>query len=186
MVVTGSFEFQGSGSRGSSIHIFDEVSKAGFCSNPIHLGSRVVDHGTGEIGQSSYRVACKNRRELICASCSRLYKADAWILVAAGLAGGKGIPASVAGHPRVFLTLTAPSFGAVHTIRTDGSCTAAGALSPRATCRHGRLMLCPLRHEPGDPELGSPICTSCHDDTGAVSWNWNASALRNRTVVRLR
>jgi hypothetical protein len=41
-------------------------------------------------------------------------------LVYAGLAGGrKRVPASVAEHPQVFATLTAPSFGPVHTRRDD-------------------------------------------------------------------
>jgi hypothetical protein len=35
-----------------------------------------------------------------------------WQLVYAGLAGGhKGVPESLAEHPQVFATLTAPSFG---------------------------------------------------------------------------
>ena len=45
-------------------------------------------------------------------------------LVYAGLAGGrKRVPASVAEHPQVFATLTAPSFGPVHTAATTrGPC----------------------------------------------------------------
>jgi Replication initiator protein, pSAM2 len=34
-----------------------------------------------------------------------------------GLRGGKGVPQTVAEHPLVFATFTAPSFGPVHTIR---------------------------------------------------------------------
>ena len=59
-------------------------------------------------------VACGNRRETVCPACSAVYKRDARQLVRAGLVGGKGVPESVAAHPCVFATLTAPSFGPVH------------------------------------------------------------------------
>ena len=59
-------------------------------------------------------VACKDRRAAVCPSCARLYQADAWHLVAAGIRGGKGVPPSVVAHPQLFVTLTAPSFGPVH------------------------------------------------------------------------
>jgi hypothetical protein len=58
---------------------------------------------------------CGNRRESVCPSCSQLYKRDAYQIVRAGLVGGKGVPERVAHHPAVFPTLTAPSFGTVHT-----------------------------------------------------------------------
>jgi len=59
---------------------------------------------------------CGNRRESVCPPCSQVYKRDARQLVKAGLAGGKGVPESIAAHPCVFATLTAPSFGPVHTV----------------------------------------------------------------------
>jgi hypothetical protein len=44
-----------------------------------------------------------------------LSAADTWQLVTAGICGGRhGIPQSIAAHPAVVVTLTAPSFGAVH------------------------------------------------------------------------
>ncbi len=52
--------------------------------------------------------------ELRCPSCATLYRGDARHLVRAGLEGGKGVDESVANHPAVFMTLTAPGFGAVH------------------------------------------------------------------------
>ncbi|MGO9298283.1 MAG: replication initiator, partial [Streptosporangiaceae bacterium] len=42
-------------------------------------------------------------------TCSAVYKRDARQLVRAGLTGGKGIPETVASHPCVFATFTAPS-----------------------------------------------------------------------------
>ena len=65
-------------------------------------------------------VACGNRRETVCPACSAIYKRDARQLVRAGLAGGKGIPETITGHPCVFATLTAPSFGPVHSRRMRG------------------------------------------------------------------
>ncbi len=55
--------------------------------------------------------ACGSRSELRCPSCATLYRGDARHLVRAGLEGGKGVDESVANHPAVFLTLTAPGFG---------------------------------------------------------------------------
>ncbi len=65
-------------------------------------------------------VACRNRRATRCPSCAETYRQDSFHLIAAGLRGGKGIPDASAMHPRVFLTLTAPSFGGVHTLGDNG------------------------------------------------------------------
>jgi hypothetical protein len=58
--------------------------------------------------------ACGNRRTTICPSCAEIYRRDAYHLIRSGLAGGKSVPVSVAKHPAVFATFTAPSFGPVH------------------------------------------------------------------------
>lgn len=102
--------------------ILNEVRLAGNCSHPVRLSGEVVDLATGEVHSRGLLVACKDRREVVCPSCSSLYKADAWILVSTGLEGGKDVPVSVSTHPRLFVTLTAPSFGPVHTISSNGSC----------------------------------------------------------------
>jgi hypothetical protein len=92
-----------------------------------------------------------------------------WQLVYAGMAGGrKGVPESVAEHPQVFVSLTAPSFGAVH-----------GRPDDRRACRCGK------HHEPDDPELGAAIDPATYDYEGAVLWNWHAPALWNRFTVDL-
>ena len=99
-----------------------EVGLSGNCSHPIRLSGEMVNLATGEIGPGALRVACKDRRQAICPACSYLYKADAWVLVSTGLVGGKGVDDAVSNHPRLFVTLTAPSFGAVHTITARGDC----------------------------------------------------------------
>ena len=96
------------------------VAATGGCADPIHLvgQSSTIDAATGEVlhrydteDEPNRRllVACRNRRASRCAPCAEVYRADTYQLIRAGLAGGKSVPDSVAGHPRVFATLTAPS-----------------------------------------------------------------------------
>ncbi len=126
------------------------------------------DHPTGRL-----LLPCGNRRASRCPSCSRLYAADTYHLIKAGLTGGKGIPETVAAHARVFATLTAPSFGAVHNYDKNTRGT-------RLTCTCGH------RHAPDDPELGTPINPRRYDYAGAVLWNAHASALWARFTTYLR
>ena len=166
-----------------------EVELAGNCSNPIRITGEMVNLATGEVGVNSLHISCKDRRTVICPSCSYTYKADAWILVSTGLLGGKGTPEEVRTHPRLFVTLTAPSFGAVHTITSRGSCVgrARSALRENGpTCRHGRSRTCRDRHLNDSPELGRPLCVECFDYEGAVLWNAHASKLWNNTVQTIR
>jgi hypothetical protein len=169
------------------------------CSAPIRLaGERLtVDRATGEIVErfasadtpdGVVLVACGNRRSSRCPSCSTTYRRDAYALVRAGLAGdeARGISAELASHPRVFATLTAPSFGAVHRRVIRGSSTLPcrrGATE--ATCAHGRLLSCRIRHDQDDPALGQPLCPQCYDYEGAVLWNAQAGALWRRTTIRM-
>jgi hypothetical protein len=149
----------------------------------------MVNLTTGEVDQSSLRISCKDRRHVVCPSCSYLYRTDAWILVSTGLVGGKGTPEAVGTHHRLFITVTAPSFGAVHTIKTRGSCVGRSNLpSPRQqnVCEHGRARHCPQRHEEGSAELGRPLCDQCFDYEGAVLWNAHASKLWNNTIQSIR
>lgn len=167
-----------------------EVGLSGNCSHPIRLSGEVVNLATGEVGPRDLRVACKDRRVVICPACSYAYRADAWILVATGLSGGKGVPEMVGEHPRLFVTLTAPSFGPVHTITSSGNCSArrtrrAGrGLSNR--CEHARPQVCAKRHSDTDRVLGRPLCAECFDYKGAVLWNAHASRLWNNTVQQIR
>ncbi|WP_306281143.1 MULTISPECIES: replication initiator [Frankia] len=156
---------------------------AGGCSSPIRLTGHTdhVDRGSGEVrrvfssaGQPGgvVHVRCNNRRESVCPACSQVYKRDARRIVLSGLAGGGGVPDTVAGHPALFVTLTAPSFGPVHSRRSPGKDGQARACRPRrGTCPHGRAAGCHARHGDGDPLLGSPLCADCFDYPGAVVWN---------------
>lgn len=109
----------------------DLVAQARFCDRPIRVQGKVeeVDRATGDVrirystlGEPDgvILLACKNRRASRCRSCSTTYRRTTFGLVAAGLAGGLGVPASVSEHPALFVTLTAPSSGPVHSHRTKG------------------------------------------------------------------
>ena len=83
---------------------------------------------------------CGDRRASVCPPCAETYRADTYQLIRAGLAGGKGVPESVAIHPCVFATFTAPSFGPVHTrVITAGGTAWPGAdpAARPATARTG-------------------------------------------------
>jgi hypothetical protein len=166
-------------------NLLREVGQAGNCSHPIRVRGETVNLATGEVEESVLRVACKDRRHVVCPSCSYLYKLDAWILVSSGLMGGKGTPEHVGSHPRLFVTTTAPSFGAVHTITANGGCVRRRRDKP-LWCRHGRLASCSQYHDQDDRNLGRPLCMDCFDFTGAVLWNAHASRLWNNTVQRIR
>lgn len=168
--------------RKSTIELVKEIQQAGGCSHPIRLRGEFVNLTTGEVNERPLLVACKDRRAVLCPSCSYLYKADAWIVVSTGLIGGKGVPASVNKHPRLFLTLTAPSFGVVHRRTVDASCQP----RPLRSCRHGRAMSCLQRHDENHPVLGNPLCVKCFNYVGAVLWNAESARLWNRTFEQIR
>ena len=176
-----------------------QISTAGACSRPIRLRGTItaVDLATGEVAPvydtssesgGVLHVACGNRRESACPACSATYKRDARQLVRSGLAGGKGIPDTIAEHPCVFATFTAPSFGPVHARRER-----AGTLLPcrprrdknKRACPHGRDISCPLRHVPDDPRLGHPMCPDCYDYPQAVWFNTRAGRLWSRFTTYL-
>jgi hypothetical protein len=130
--------------------------------------------------------ACGTRRESRCPSCSATYRADAYQLLAAGLKGGKGIPETVAGHPRLFVTFTAPSFGRVHTREARGRLVLpCHPYRQGARCPHGLRAGCWHRHDEDDPRLGQPLCPGCYDSQAQVLWNALAPELWRRTTIAL-
>ena len=129
---------------------------------------------------------CGNRREAVCPSCARTYRGDAYQLVASGMRGGKGVPETVVEHPLVFLTLTAPSFGPVHSRRVvDGKARRCRPRRKGEVCPHGVSLACADVHDEDDPRLGEPICAECFDYEHAVLWNALAPELWRRTAIQL-
>lgn len=163
------------------------AESVGFCAHPIQLV------GTDECGRD--RVVwtrCNNRRAQICPSCSDLYARDTWQLVHAGTAGGHhDIPAAVADRPQVFLTLTAPSYGPVHTTeRADDKrhrvCRDHNRTGGYNRCQHGKPLWCSTTHSDGDTHVGQPICADCYDYTGHVLFTWHMPELWRRFTITLR
>jgi hypothetical protein len=162
--------------------IQDQIRRTGGCSDPIHLqgGTVTRDRATGQILHrystdtepgGRLRIACGNRRASRCPACAWTYAGDTYHLIRAGLVGdpAKGTPPTVRDHPRVFATLTAPSFGPVHN-RPAGS----------RPCRCGT-------HHPEDaPPLGTPLDPGTYDYAGAVLWNNHASDLWRYFSIYLR
>ena len=85
-----------------------QAEHAGFCSSPVELRGRGADGRPVTI-----LTRCKNRRATVCPSCSALYSGDTWQLVHQGISPHDS--ELLTARPTVFATLTAPSFGAVHT-----------------------------------------------------------------------
>ncbi|TFC08474.1 replication initiator [Cryobacterium sp. MDB2-33-2] len=157
------------------------VTAAGYCASPIHLTR------SDETGSAKILVRCKNRRQAVCPSCSDLYAGDTWHLVHAGLGGGHDVPKSVSTHPKVFITLTAPSFGAVHSAGPL-ACTSTkdDTYSRPRLCRHGRPMECHSVHDGADELIGQPICPDCYDYVGHVLFTWHSPELWARFTLTLR
>jgi hypothetical protein len=150
------------------------------CSRPIRLRGwhERIDADTGELLSRIVTArepggvlltACGDRRAASCPSCAEVYRRDALQLVAAGMRGGKGVPEAVGEHPAVMVTLTAPSFGAVHTIRDrDGGCP------------------CGVRHLYEDDVLGAPVAPDTYRYLDQATWNHLVPVLWKRTVLEIR
>jgi len=162
----------------------DRISQIRGCTRPVQLvGSTQTRDAATDAVLHSYSTAdeptgrlltaCGNRRSSRCPSCSRLYAADTYHLIRAGLSGGKNVPETVRSHPRLFVTLTAPSFGPVHNRRTSDA-------GETLACRCGQ------RHRADDPVVGTPLSPATYDYTGAVLWNAHAGALWARFTTYLR
>jgi hypothetical protein len=129
-------------------------------------------------------VRCNNRRASACPDCSKLYQRDARRIVVRGLDSRDDAPA-VAGGPAWFVTLTAPSFGPVHSRRAGKGSESRVCRQRRGTCEHGRALSCRLRHDGDDRRLGEPLCPRCFDYGRAVVWNSMLPALWKATRDRL-
>ncbi|WP_125773135.1 replication initiator [Antribacter gilvus] len=184
----------------SMLEFAETAERVGFCSHPIRLvgSSMTVDARTGEVlGSFASKDAplgelytpCGNRRADVCPACSRVYARDTFEMIRAGALGGKTVPAKVADNPLVFATLTAPSFGHVHAIRTTEDGKKVLPCRPQGkgkTCPHGRPMWCWTKHTDTDAKVGEPLCPDCYDWSSAVVWQWWSPELWRRFTIALR
>jgi hypothetical protein len=128
----------------------DTALAAGGCVRPVRLRGTIrdIDTMTGEIlhgldtedlPDKAIYVPCGDRRASVCPPCGETYQADTYQLIRAGLVGGKGMPESLAAHPSVFATFTAPSFGPVHTrvITSNGTVARCRPRRKATFCRTG-------------------------------------------------
>jgi hypothetical protein len=159
----------------------EQIKRTGGCADPIRLtgATKTLDRGTGQVLHAystdqepggMLRLACGNRRASRCPACAWTYAGDTYHLIRAGLVGdpNKGTPHTVRDHPRVFATLTAPSFGPVHNRPGNRPCA------------------CGARHTDDAPELGTPLDPATYDYAGAVLWNNHASELWRYFTIYLR
>ncbi|MET7891825.1 replication initiator protein RepSA [Streptomyces mirabilis] len=159
----------------------DQIRRTGGCSDPIRLtgATKTIDSTTKTVLHAyttehepggMLRVACGNRRASRCPACAWTYAGDTYHLIRAGLTGDpdKGTPRTVRDHPRVFATLTAPSFGPVHNRPGNRPCR------------------CGQHHRDDAPELGAPLDPTAYDYAGAVLWNNHASDLWRYFTIYLR
>ncbi|WP_406730409.1 replication initiator [Streptomyces sp. NBC_01794] len=163
--------------------VTEQVRNLRGCTRPVNLvgwtatsdpATKTVlrSYSTADEPTGRLLTACGNRRSSRCPACSRIYAADTYHLIKAGLSGGKNVAESVRTHPRAFVTLTAPSFGPVHHRKSNGSTT--------RPCR------CGTHHAEHDPAVGTPLNPATYDYTGAVLWNAHAGALWARFTTYLR
>ena len=170
------------------------------CLRPVRLTGQLhtVDSTSGEILHTRHTltampdgvlyVPCGDRRASVCPPCAETYRGDTYQLIRAGIIGGKGVPTTVSRHPAVFATLTAPSFGPVHTRIVNPKtgrvrpCRMRRDITP---CPHGKILICTQRHTQDAPSLGRPICLDCYDHAAHVVWNGWAGELWRRTMITL-
>ncbi|GAA3127312.1 hypothetical protein GCM10020001_055790 [Nonomuraea salmonea] len=163
-----------------------QIRATGGCRQPIHLRGKIdhYDKATGQLlhryttkhePDGVLRVPCKTRRASRCPTCAETYRADTYHLIRAGLVGGKGVPDTVTSHPTLFITLTAPSFGTVHTRHEkNGKTQPCHARRNAPTCPHGRTMSCTTRHSKEDPPASAnhsaPTATTTPAPSCSTPW----------------
>jgi hypothetical protein len=173
----------------------EQVESTGFCSHPVRLAGSVhhVDRATGE-KRLAYAtgsepdgvllVRCGNRRTAVCPACGTEHGWDGYQIAVSGLRGGKGVPDTVRGHPKLFVTLTAPSFGAVHARIANGK-NVEPCHRRRGRCAHGRPRGCWKPHRQDEECLGTPLCEESFDYRRLVLWNALVPELWRRTRINI-
>src|SRR5699024_9694706 len=139
------------------------------CERPIGIAGTLNNVETGELlGVSSVEFACNSAFWEVCRSCSVRHGHSAWLIGKSGISGldneSFGAPAPIDQHFG-FLTLTAPSFGPVHT---------------QGRCRCGKY------HSEHADVLHMPIDLDTYDIDGASTFNLVFTRLLNRTKTALR
>ncbi len=119
--------------------------------------------------KSGHTVRCGSRVSSTCPACAELYRGDWAAIARSGVFDGP-----VENYRYFLLTLTAPSFGAVHRV-------------PRSERQAVQVCACGSRHTVADSGLrGVPLDLDSYDYLGQVAWNRDSGVLWDRTRRRLR
>lgn len=146
------------------------------CQRPIVV-RRTDPDGT----MRDVRIRCGNRRAAACPSCSALYRGDVKRLFRAGLDA-----LAETGETLIFLTLTAPSFGAVHWVPPTPPPRLGAAQRRRWAASHRRRCRCGVYHAVADEAVkGVPVDASAYEYERQTQWNSLAPRLWSRTGDRL-
>lgn len=114
-------------------------------------------------------VRCGSRIAAVCPSCAELYRGDWSAIARSGVFDGP-----VENYRFFLLTLTAPSFGAVHRV-------------PRSEAQRGPVCACGELHTVADAGLrGVPLDMATYDYESQVAWNRDSGVLWDRTRRRIR
>lgn len=163
-----------------------------YCRKPIHIAPKYKGRWMGPDPthmhdyRMTYPLACKSRLAEVCPSCSLRYGFDVDRLVQLGLEGDdENVPTTVSANPRIFFTLTAPTFGGVHHVVERKGHPGQCHPGPKRFCEHGVKVSCNKIHREKDPLVGTPMCPDCYDLEGHILWNRHAPKLWNRTTREL-
>ena len=119
--------------------------------------------------KSGLTVRCQSRVRSQCPSCAELYRGDWAAIARSGVFDGP-----VQNFRFYLLTLTAPSFGAVHRV-------------PNSEGERVRRCGCGVQHVFAHADLsGVPLDVVSYDYAGLVAWNRDSGLLWDRTRRRLR
>jgi len=119
--------------------------------------------------KTGHVVRCGSRVASTCPSCAELYRGDWAAIARSGVFDGP-----VQDFRFYLLTLTAPSFGAVHRV-------------PRSAGQSVPVCGCGVRHTVADAgQRGVPLDPDSYDYEGQVEWNRDSGVLRDRTRRRMR
>ncbi|MEP6477911.1 MAG: replication initiator [Rhodoglobus sp.] len=117
-------------------------------------------------------VRCQSRRSAVCPSCAAQYRGDWQRLARSGMYDADAQP--VKGFRYFFITLSAPSFGAVHRV-------------PKPWDKARRRCACGSTHAPSEIELrGLPVALDGYDYVGQVAWHGAVSRLWASSVDAMR
>ena len=147
------------------------------CQRPV----RMIGTNTATGEQIELELRCNTRKARVCPSCAALYRGDISAIMREGIH-----TAQEQGEKVVFLTMTAPSFGATHYVPPTPPPRLNSRLRANWDKRNRRRCRCGQHHAPGDRRwIGLPVYVDAYDYDAQVRWNAAAGRLWSRTADEL-